>query len=84
MGGLSINPNAVDILERNLDKVDWDVLFTNPNAIHLGFTYDYLSMKEHMRPFAENLAQYVFYPPRLMRLCEKYNIELYDYNEIVG
>jgi len=32
---LSRNPNAIHILEQNLDKVRWDYLSINPNAIHL-------------------------------------------------
>ena len=32
---LSLNPNAVSILEKNLDKVDWCALSSNPNAIHI-------------------------------------------------
>lgn len=32
---LSENPNAIDILEKNLDKVDWQKLSKNPKAIHL-------------------------------------------------
>ena len=34
-GGLSINPNAIPILEKNLDKVNWFRLSGNPNAIHI-------------------------------------------------
>jgi len=30
---LSLNPNAIPILEKNLDKVDWRYLSLNPNAI---------------------------------------------------
>ena len=32
---LSSNPNAIHILEQNLNKVDWRQLSENPNAIHL-------------------------------------------------
>jgi hypothetical protein len=32
---LSANPNAIHILERNLDKVNWKELSANPNAIHI-------------------------------------------------
>ena len=32
---LSNNPNAIPILEKNMDKIYWDWLSTNPNAIHL-------------------------------------------------
>ena len=29
------NPNAIRILEKNLEKVDWILLSENPNAIHI-------------------------------------------------
>jgi hypothetical protein len=32
---LSCNPNAVELLEKNLDKVNWRWLSLNPGAIHL-------------------------------------------------
>jgi hypothetical protein len=32
---LSGNPNAIHLLEKNQDKIDWRVLSRNPNAIHL-------------------------------------------------
>ena len=32
---LSKNPNAIDLLENNLNEVDWDVLSTDPNVIHI-------------------------------------------------
>ena len=32
---LSENPNAIHLLERNPDKINWDHLSANPNAIHL-------------------------------------------------
>ena len=32
---LSGNPNAIQILEDNLDKVDWEMLSENPNAVHI-------------------------------------------------
>tara|TARA_Y100000389_G_C17466086_1_gene525678 strand:+ start:3278 stop:3592 length:315 start_codon:yes stop_codon:yes gene_type:complete len=32
---LSKNPNAIDILENNLDKIDWCNLSENRSAIHL-------------------------------------------------
>ena len=33
--GLTRNPNAIDLLEANPDKIDWYWLSRNPNAIHL-------------------------------------------------
>ena len=32
---LSENPNAINLLEQNLDKIIWQYLSGNPNAIHL-------------------------------------------------
>ena len=32
---LSSNPNAIHILEQNLDKINWSAASRNPNTIHL-------------------------------------------------
>ena len=32
---LSMNPNAIDLLEKNIDKIDWRFLSRNRNAVHL-------------------------------------------------
>ena len=32
---LSKNPNAIHLLEKNIDKINWWYLSENPNAIHL-------------------------------------------------
>jgi hypothetical protein len=32
---LSLNPNAIHILEQNMNKVNWYLLSRNPNAIYL-------------------------------------------------
>jgi hypothetical protein len=32
---LSGNPNAIKLLEKNLNKIDWSILSSNPNAIKL-------------------------------------------------
>ena len=32
---LSKNPNAIHILENNIDKINWQCLSTNPNAIRI-------------------------------------------------
>jgi hypothetical protein len=32
---LSLNPNAIQLLEENIEKVNWDKLSENLNAIHL-------------------------------------------------
>ena len=46
---LSSNPKALDLIESNLDKVNWDKLSGNPSAIHIleqnldKVNWDYLS-----------------------------------------
>jgi hypothetical protein len=32
---LSVNPNAIHLLEKNLDEIYWEGLSLNPNAINL-------------------------------------------------
>jgi len=32
---LSLNTNAISLLEKNQDKIDWSYLSENPNAINL-------------------------------------------------
>ena len=80
---LSRNPNAISILEKNLDKIDWAYLSTNPNAIHLLAPLNTEKMKENCKVFAEELAAYVFHPVRLLRICENYDLELEEYFELI-
>ena len=42
---MSNNPNAIEILKENQDKIDWWNISKNPNI----FTYDYKKMKEMMK-----------------------------------
>jgi hypothetical protein len=62
---LSENTNAIHILEKNLDKVDWDALITiNPNI----FTYDYEAIKNAIYKeggIAEELMQNRFHPKNM-------------------
>ena len=30
-----MNPNAIHLLEQNLDKINWHYLSKNPNAVHI-------------------------------------------------
>ena len=80
---MSSNPNAIHLLERNPNKINWFELSRNPNAIHLLARLDTEKMRENCKAFAEELAAYVFHPVRLMKICEKYELELEDYFELV-
>ena len=80
---LSFNPNAVHLLQQNLDKVNWRELSENPNAIHLFASLDTEKMKENCKVFAQELAAYVFHPTRLLYICETYGMELDEYFDCV-
>ena len=80
---LSGNPNAIHILEKNLDKVDWSMLSCNPNAHLLLSKLDYQEMKLHTKEFSRELAEHVFHPERLIRICERNDLELCDLLEIL-
>jgi hypothetical protein len=80
---LSENPNAIHLLEKNLDKVNWHKLSENPNAHLLLSKLDYQEMKVNTKEFSRELAENVFYPERLMRICERNDLELIDLLEIL-
>ena len=55
------NPNAMHILEKNLDKVHWRMLSYNPNI----FEYDYKEIKNTLYDstgFVEELMKNRFHP----------------------
>ena len=55
---LSINPEAIHLLEKNQYKIHVDYLSSNP-AI---FTYDYDKIKEHCLIFKEDIMKNRFHP----------------------
>jgi len=59
-----MNPNAIHILEKNLDKVNWDVLSSNHNI----FEYDYKEIKNTLyndNGFVEELMMNRFHPSNM-------------------
>jgi hypothetical protein len=80
---LSENSNAIHLLEKNIDKVDWLSLSSNPNAHLLLSKLDYQVMKLNTKYFAKELAERVFHPERLNRICERNDLELCDLLEIL-
>ncbi len=58
---LSSNPNAIPLLEANLDKVCWVSLSENPKA----FRYDYEEMKASRDALAEALMKERFHPKHI-------------------
>ena len=71
--GLSRNPEAIYILEKNLDKIYWTWLSTNP-AI---FTYDYKQIAEHRWPINKEIIQNRFHPKN-MKYFSGWGIEEFD------
>lgn len=79
---LASNKNAVNLLKNNLHKLSengWLKLGNNPNVMEIIGKLNIDKMKENCREFSCELAEKVFNPLRLMRLCETYGIEMEDY-----
>jgi len=51
-------PSAIQLLENNPDKIDWNGLSYNPRI----FTYDYKKMKQNCLLFKEDLIKNRFHP----------------------
>ena len=47
-------------------------------------TLDTKKMRLNCQPFAKELAEYVFHPTRLIRVCSTYELDLADYMELIG
>ena len=81
---LSINENAIHILENNLDKVNWYWLSRNKNAIHIlennldKVEWNYLSCnKNAIHILKNNLDKVDWY-----NLSQNENIFTYDYKKM--
>jgi len=68
---LSLNPNAIELLKENQDKIDWDNLSLNPSI----FTYPYKEIKENFEILGEEIIQKSLHPKRMLRLMELYGEE---------
>lgn len=58
----SIDPNKIELLRDNLDKIDWSQFSANP-AI---FTYDYFKMKMKKHRLHEELINALYHPDRVV------------------
>ena len=61
-----MNVNAIDLLEKNQDKISYYYLGKNTNI----YTIDYKYCKERMDIHREELMKKVFHPRRLSRYLE--------------
>jgi hypothetical protein len=71
------NPNAIHLLEKYPEQVQWTL--TNPNALHLFCDLDYARMKERIQPLKEELQAYFIHPDRLMRMAKQSGVEFRTY-----
>ena len=56
---LSLNPNAIHLLEKNQDKIDWKLISKNPNI----FEIDYDFLRDRLKnSFGEELMINLFHP----------------------
>jgi hypothetical protein len=76
---LSRNAGAIHLLEKYPEKIDWDFLSFNKNAMHLLFSLDHSRMRQDNNAFAQELMAYVFEPGRLIRLSDQYEVDFRTY-----
>ena len=60
-GCLSLNPNAIHLLEKNPDKIYWICLSKNEGTYELNYNF----LKERMDIIREDLMKAVYHPKRL-------------------
>ena len=60
---LSENPNAIELLEENPDKINWIYLSENPSIFEL----DYAKMRENNQDMYEDLIKEVMKPSRVFK-----------------
>ena len=63
---LSKNPNAIDLLEQNQDKIIWRCLSANPAIFQL----DYDAMLLAFEPISREIIEFVWHPSRMDRWPE--------------
>lgn len=83
---LATNPNAGHLIKPCLHplKSEWVYLGDNPNVAQILGTLDFSKMRANCQSFACELAEAVFHPARLLRLCDIYEMDLVDYMELIG
>ena len=61
--GLSTNPNAIHLLEQNMDKINWVWLSSNQFI----FEYDWVAMRNRINLFKEELVAKQFHPKNMAK-----------------
>ena len=70
---LSLNPNAIDILKENKNKIH-KIIYTNPGIFQL----DYEEMKINFQDFEEDLIKEILKPTRVIRNLILFNYDIDD------
>ncbi len=65
---LSMNPNALDLLEKNHEKIHWRILCANPSIFKKTINYKYLYQRMNVK--REELMIICMHPSRLERWIE--------------
>ena len=73
---LSLNPNAIYLLEQNQDKINWTILSRNPSI----FTYTYKELKLRMKEtIAEDLMKNRFHPKYIDKWIDWGQVDAEDF-----
>ena len=59
---LSLNPNAIELLKDNPNKIDWTFLSSNPSIFEIKYNYDYEYLRSRMSIHFEEICIKVFHP----------------------
>ena len=69
------NPNAIELLKANQEKIVWEVFSSNPSI----FKLDYKQMMINFEPYAEEIIAKALHPKRMIRYMEQYNFDFDDW-----
>ena len=81
---LSSNPEAIPILEKNVDKVCWFSVCRNPNAIPLITKLDYKLMRINNQSFCQELVAFVCHPNWLQKCATRLGLDFEEYQELLS
>ncbi len=72
---LSVNPDALNILEKNQDKINYFTFYALNEGI---FEYDYDFIYQRTNVYKKELLEKVLNPTRLMNICNAFNVNFND------
>ena len=81
---LSANPEAIPILEKNVDKVCWSSVCRNSNALPLITKLDYKLMRINNQSFCQELVAFVCHPNWLQKCATRLGLDFEEYQELLS